>query len=67
MPLRCMPNELAPRLAIRGFIDHSKPEADPDFVRTVIEEVAPDVRERVTAAGAQGEPVAATTPAEPSQ
>jgi alkanesulfonate monooxygenase SsuD/methylene tetrahydromethanopterin reductase-like flavin-dependent oxidoreductase (luciferase family) len=33
---------------------------DPDLLRTFIEEVAPDVRERVAAARAQAEPVAAT-------
>jgi alkanesulfonate monooxygenase SsuD/methylene tetrahydromethanopterin reductase-like flavin-dependent oxidoreductase (luciferase family) len=32
---------------------------DPDFLRTFIEEVAPDVRERVATARAQAEPVTA--------
>jgi alkanesulfonate monooxygenase SsuD/methylene tetrahydromethanopterin reductase-like flavin-dependent oxidoreductase (luciferase family) len=39
---------------------------DPDLLRIFIEEVAPDVRERVAAARAQAEPVAATA-AESSQ
>jgi alkanesulfonate monooxygenase SsuD/methylene tetrahydromethanopterin reductase-like flavin-dependent oxidoreductase (luciferase family) len=39
---------------------------DPDFLRTFIEDVVPDVRERVAAASAQAEPVAATA-AESSQ
>jgi alkanesulfonate monooxygenase SsuD/methylene tetrahydromethanopterin reductase-like flavin-dependent oxidoreductase (luciferase family) len=33
---------------------------DPDLLRTFIDDVAPDVRERVAAARAQAEPVAAT-------
>jgi hypothetical protein len=33
---------------------------DPDMLRTFIQEVAPDVRERVAAARVQAEPVAAT-------
>jgi alkanesulfonate monooxygenase SsuD/methylene tetrahydromethanopterin reductase-like flavin-dependent oxidoreductase (luciferase family) len=39
---------------------------DPDMMRTFIEDVAPDVRERVATARAQAEPMAATA-GEPSQ
>jgi hypothetical protein len=48
----------------RAFILLAPP--DPDLLRTFIEDVAPDVRERVAAARAQAEPAAAAA-AEVSQ